>query len=896
MLGDQAPRGSAGLLWGALEDLFSRLRSFLTTFTWRERFEDGLDDEVRFHLAAYAEDLIRTGVPRAEAVRRARVHFGSVEGAKDACRQARGLRLADELGRDLRFATRSLVKDRWYTLGAAFVLALAIGVTTAIFTLVNAVLFRGLPVDDERIVFLGTRDANGREAGVSLLDLEDWENGARTLSEIAAHVSSGVNVSDDVEAPALLPAPFISESAFRLVGAQPALGRVFSRAEEQPGAAGTVVLGHALWQSRYGGDPEILGRTIRVNSRPAVVIGVMPEGFKFPGISDLWLPLGFMDGPGRPRDARTHQAVGRLADGATMDEARAELEAIAGRLADEYPETNAGVQPIVQRYSERSVAPQRGFLLTLMAAVCFVLLIACANVGGLMLARSAQRSQEVALLTALGASRGRILRPLLVESTLLAAVGCLLGAAVAFVAVPFFGAQLMQCQGCMPYWIEWTPDGRVLAFMCFTGLATGVLCGVAPALHVSGHDPNDVLKQMGRTGGGTRTARHWTNGLLVAEIALTLVLLVGTGLMVRSFVALYDATRVVDGSGLLTFAMRFSGDDSTDDRKAFLRAVEDRLAAMPELSAATLSSVRPFEGGSRRWLELDGRPLDDPLPAVTYVTIGDDYFDTLGLRLLSGRRFGPLDGEPGREFAIVNQRFVDVHFPDENPLGRRLRLSNRNVPADPLPWITIVGVSPDVPQRSNPNTEDVVYFPLRGDPGYGACVIVRPRIAAGPVMSRIREELAHVDRDLPLFEPKSLEEAMASYPRRQRALMTMLGFFAGLALLLTSVGAYSVTAYAAAQRRQEIGIRVALGAPRTRVMPQCMRRSMAPVAVGVAFGAGGAVAAGRVLSSLLVETSATDQFTFLVCTALVVVAALAACFVSARHAAWIDPVSVLRST
>ena len=880
--------------------LLSRLRSFLTTWIWRRRFEDALDEEVRFHLAAHAEDLMRAGVPPAEAARRARVHFGGVERTKDAIRRARGLRLADELERDLRFGTRTLLRDRWLTVGAVFVLALAIGVATAMFTLVNAVLFRGLPVDDERIVFLGTRDANGREAGVSLLDLADWEDRAQTFSEMAAYVTSAVNVSDDVQAPAILPAPFVSAGVFRLVSAQPALGRVFSRAEEQPGTAGTVVLGHALWQSRYGRDPGILGRKIRVDSRPAVVIGVMPEGFRFPRISDLWLPLGFMDGAVRPRDARTHQVVARLADGATMDEAREELETIADRLAERYPETNAGVRPIVESFSERSVAPQRRLLLILMTAAGFILLIACANVSGLLLSRSAQRSGQVALRTALGASRGRILRQSLVESALLASVACPLGGAVAFVAVRSFAARLVPCQlGCIPYWIEWTPDGRVLAFLVLTGLAAGLLCGVAPALQASGHDSNDVLKQTRSTGGTTRTMRHWTNGLVAAEIALTLVLLVGTGLMARSFVALYRATGAVDGTGLLTFAMRFNGSDSTDARRAFLRAVENRLAAMPQLSASTLASVRPLGGGAERWVEIDGHPRGEPLsPSITYVTIGDDYFETLGLRLLGGRPLDPLDAEPGRQSAIVNQRFVDVHFPDENPLGQRLRLSNPRAPADhPLPWITIVGVSPSVRQRSQDyEAEPVVYFPLQGDPGGGAAAIVRPRADAGPVMSRIREELAQLDRDLPLFEPMPLEEAMASSRRRQRVLMTVLGLFAGLALILASVGVYGVTAHAVAQQTREVGIRMALGAPRARVVWGFMRRSMAPVAVGLALGAAGAVIAGRVLSGLLVRTSATDPFTFLVCAAFVALVALSACLVSARHATSTDPVSVLRST
>ena len=877
--------------------MLSRLRSFLTTLIWRKRFEDDLAEELRFHLESHTEDLVRAGMRRAEAERRARAHLGSVERVKDASRLARGLRLADELERDLRLATRMLLKDRWHTLGAASVLALAIGSATGMFTLANAVLLRGLPVDDERIVFLGTRDADGREAGVSLSDLEDWIAGSRSLSEMAAYVGSGVNVGDDVRAPALLPATVVSANLFRLVGAEPALGRGFSLEEERQGAA-AVVLGHALWQSRYGGDPEIVGREIRVDSRPSVVIGVMPEGFRFPRIAELWLPLGFMDAPAKLGGARSYFALGRLADGAAMDEARTELNAVAGRLAEKHPETHAGVQPIVDRYSRHAVAPQRGLLMLLMGVAGLVLLIACANVGGLLLSRSARRSGEVALRASLGASRGHVVRQVLVESTLLAAIGSLLGVAVAFVAVRFFGAQLEQCQlGCMPYWIEWTPDLKAPAFMGFTGLAAAALCGAAPALHVSRHEPDHVPGQPDPRGGRTRAARLWTNGLLAAQVALTLVLLIGAGLMARSFVAMHEAASVVvEGQNLLTFGMRFRESASREERKALLQAVEGRLAAMPELSASTLSSVLPFGGGHQRSLEIHGRRLRGPLPDVTYVTIGDDYFETLGLPLLEGRSFDRLDGGSARDLAIVNERFVDVYFRDENPLGQRIRLSDPGAPVDPTPWVMIAGVSPTVAQRSRPDeAEPVVYLPLVEDDGHGLNVMVRPRANAGPVLPRLRDELASVDRDLALFDPRTLEEAMASSRRWSRTLMTMLGLFGGLGLVLASVGVYGATAHAIAQRKQEIGIRMALGAPRNRILWQLTRRPTVAVVVGLALGTAGATIAGRVLDSLPVRTNSGDQLTFLAPLALVVLIALVAGLVSARQAAHIDPSSVLRS-
>ena len=877
--------------------MLSRLQSFLTTLIWRKRFEDDLAEELRFHLESHTEDLVRAGMPRAEAERRARAHLGSVERVKDASRLARGLRLADELERDLRLATRMLLKDRWHTLGAAIVLALAIGSATGMFTLANAVLLRGLPVDDERIVFLGTRDASGREAGISLSDLEIWRAGSRSFSGMGAYVGSGVNVGDDVQAPALLPATLVSANLFRLVSAEPALGRGFSREEERPGAAAAVILGHTLWQNRYGGDPEIVGREIRVDSRPSIVIGVMPEGFRFPRVAELWLPLGFMDAPDDRGGTRSYFALGRLADGATMEAARTELNAVAGGLAEKQPETHAGVQPIVERYSRHAVTPQRGLLTLLMGVAGLVLLIACANVGGLLLSRSAGRSGEVTLRASLGASRGHFVRQVLVESTLLAAIGSLLGVAVAFVAVRFVGVRLEQCQlGCMPYWIEWTPDLRVLAFMGFTGLAAAALCGAAPALHVSRHDPDHVPGRQGPGGGRTRAARLWTNGLLAAQVALTLVLLIGAGLMVRGLVAMHEAVGVLDGRGLLTFGMRFRESASREERKALLQAVEGRLAAMPELSASTLSSVRPLGGGHQRSLEIHGRRLGDPLPDVTYVTIGDDYFETLGLPMLEGRTFAPLAGGSAPESAIVNERFVDLYFRDENPLGQRIRLSDPGAPPDTTPWVMIVGVSPTVPQRSRPDeAEPVVYLPLVEDDGHGLTAMVRPRANAGPVLPRLRDELASVDRDLALFDPMTLEEAITSTRRWPRALMTMLGLFGGLGLILASVGVYGATAHAIAQRKQEIGIRMALGAPRNRIFWQLTRRPMASVAVGLALGTAGAAMAGRVLDSLPVRTHGADQLTFLAPLALVVLIALVAGFVSARQAARIDPSSVLRS-
>jgi putative ABC transport system permease protein len=814
----------------------------------------------------------------------------------DQARDAWQFLWLETLLQDLRFAARLLVKDRWFSLVTVLVLALAIGATTAMFTMINAIVFRGLPVNDDRIVSISTRDQHGRETGISLPDFQDWHESAQSFSGMAAYFNIALSVSDDVQAPDLRGGPYISANVFRLLDVKPALGRDFLPDEDRRGAPGTAVLAHDFWQSRYGGDPTMVGRTIRVNDRPAVVIGVMPAGFKFPIASDLWVPLEHASSPApRPRNARTHAGFARLRDGVTLQQARAELESIAAQLAQTYPETNAGIRPVVERFSERfGSRPVRGLLLTLMGAVAFVLLVACANVANLLLARSAHRAREISLRTSLGASRGRIVRQLIVESLLLASVAALAGIGVAFAAVRVFATQLPF----KPYWVEWTPDVRVLAFLCITTVVTGLLFGVAPAFQVSRSRPGDVLKEDGRGGTGTVRVRRWTNGLLMTEFALTLMLLAGAGLMIRSFSVLYRASQVVDASNALTMMIRISGAryPTPEHRKVFYRAVEDRLRALPEIADVTMASNVPFAGGYPRSLAIDGRITPgEPAPTVSYITIGRRYFETLGLRLLRGRSFTELDGRPGHEHAIVNQRFAELYFPDEDPLGHRIRLSNTNVIASELPWVTIVGVSPTVRQVSNTDEPDpVVYLPFQGDAGYFAGLIVRPRGDGNGVTAAIRAELAKLDPALPLYGSMPLEEVMAGSRRMHRSMLTLIGVFAGFALMLASIGVYGVTAYAVAQRTQEIGIRVAIGADPSQVVWLFVRRAFLPLGLGLIVGVGGVYALGRLLSGLLVQTSALDPLTLISVSAMVVSVALAACFFPARRAARLDPIVALR--
>ncbi len=873
--------------------LLRRLRYLLQ----HDRHERELDDELRFHLEMKQRELEGRGLERAAAAVAARRVLGNLPLTRDHVRDVWITPWLQGVLQDVRFAVRLLVKQRGFTVGVVLVLGIGIALTSAMYTVVNSVLFTGLPGDDDgRIVSLGTRDELGRPAGVSLPDFEDWRDASETFDGIAAMLPIGLNVSDDETAAEFVFGAYISHDAFRLLRTSPVLGRDFLPGDDVDGAPGTAILSHRLWMSRYGGNPEVIGRTIRLNDRPSVLIGVMPEGFEFPHSIAIWTPLGpRFGGPGQERDARTHQAFGRLTDGVSLAQAQADLDVVAARLAEEHGETNAGMWPTVVPFTEPFADDWvKRLLSALLGGVVFVLLIACANVANLLLSRSARRVREMSLRVSLGASRGRLVRQLLVETLLLTGLAGLVGFAFSGLAVRLVTMQL----GTAPYWIDYSMDGRVLGLVVATCVATGLACGLVPALQVSKTNVNERLKDGGRAGGVAGGSHCWTTGLLTAEVALTLILLTGAGLMGRSFLTLQAETSVVDAAGLTTMGVRLSSAryPTIEERGHFYAEVEDRLDAMREVEAFTLASVDPFGYGYPRSLAIDGRPadVDAAAPGVTYVTVGPDYFKTLGLPILRGRPFTRLDGTAGHENAIVNERFAAMFFPDSDPIGRRIRLTNPNVIAQELPWLTIVGVSTTVRQMSLTDAPDpVVYYPFRGDSGFFARLIVRGAAGAG-VTAAIREEIRRLNPDLPLFDPLPLEEAMARSGLMQRSLGTLLGAFAVTGLLLAAVGLYAVTAYSVAQRTQEIGVRMALGATAGQVIGFLVRRNAVPLELGLLTGLVGATALGRALEAFLVGVEAVDGITILFVVALLSGVAFAASLVPARRAARIDPLDALR--
>ena len=807
--------------------------------------------------------------------------------------------------RDLRYAGRLFVKDRWFTLMAVAVLALGIGANNTVFTIVNAVILRSLPVPQpDQIVFVGTRDVQGRNLGVSLRDFEDWEEAARTLSGVSFVFNGTFNVGEEGIVPEQYPGCYVSANLFRTLGVAPVLGRDFVAGEDTPGADRVVLISHSVWQQRYGGDPSVLGRTIRLTARPATIIGVMPEGMKFPFNADVWLPIGNMPEAftGAPRQARGYFAVGRLADGVTVEQARAELQSIGAQLARQYPETNKDLWPHADPFIERILGPEIPLLFwSLMGAVGFVLLIACSNVANLLLARSARRSGEMSVRVAVGASRWQIVRQLLVESILLAFVAGAVGLVLSIVGIRWFGAEAQNVG--IPYWMVFTMDWRTFAFLLAVCVATGVVFGLAPALHASKTNVHEMLKEGGRTGAGGIRARRWTAGLVVVQLALTLVLLAGGGLMLRSFLTLYRMDIGIDTSRLVTTGMIIPANKypGPEDQTRFLQAIDDHFASVAGIEAASTASSIPFGGGTVRQLEVDGRTAapDDRRPEVTMLSVGTRYFETIGVSLVRGRAFTNADGEPGRQSVIINQRLAELYFEGRDPVGRLLRLSVDVSGAEPAEWLTVVGLVPNVRQRNNNQEREpdaVAYVPHRQNVGMARSAVVLARTRTDPAQATriLREAVMAVDPDQALSNPRTMDETLAQQRWLLRVFTTMFAVFAGIALVLAAVGLYAVTAYAVTQHTRDIGVRMVLGAQPGQVVWMFLRRSLLQLGIGLTVGLAAAFGVGRLLQSFLVQTSAHDPVTLVAIVLVLSVVAVAACVGPARRATRLDPLVALR--
>jgi len=804
---------------------------------------------------------------------------------------------------DVRYAVRRLVEARWFTLAAVTALSLGIGANATVFTFVNAILLRDLPFEDaDRLIAVWTQNAQGQQVGgVSLPNMRDVRDQSATLESMALTLNSSINLSDDETAPERVLGVYVSDAFFTMIGEQPVIGRDFVEADDVEGAEPVVLIGYDLWQNRYGGDASVLGRMVRVNSLSATIVGVMAPGMRFPQNNDLWIPQANLPDASNTENRAIHQfqAMGRLASGTTLEQARVELEAIGRRLAEAYPETNAELGFNAQPFAETQRGDEIRLVFTaLMGAVAFVLLIACANVANLLLARSAERAREIAVRISLGATRFRIVRQLLVESLLVALLAGGLGLLFSLGGIRWFDS-VTQNVG-KPYWMVFSLDGVVFGFMAAVCLGTAILFGLAPALHVSRTDVNAVLKEGTRGGSGGVRARRWASALIVGEVALTLVLLSGAGFMMRSFMSLYTLDMGIDADGLTAtqIYLPLTKYPEAPGQVAVYDDLLSRLDGVSEIESSAITTALPLSGGGGPGLEVDGRVAEpgETRPIVTSLGVSEAYFETLGLELVQGRSFTRDDGLPGSEVAIVNQRFVELHLPDGEALGRRVHLvPGGNAPPE-SPWLTVVGVVPNVRQRNmeEPEPDAVVYSPLRQLSTRTVSLLARAGGDQAAVTAVLREAMRAAEPDVPLYDIMPFVDTLAQQRWPYRVFGTLFAVFAGIALTLSAVGLYSVTTHSVIQRVREFGIRASLGAEPKAISWLALRRVLGQLAIGFPLGALGAFGVGRLLQSLLVQTSPRDPVTLGAVVLVMILVAIVACLVPARRAARIDPVTALR--
>ena len=793
---------------------------------------------------------------------------------------------------DLRLAIRLLVKERGFSLAALLALALTIGVSTTVFTIVNA-MTRGLPVPDaDRLMGIREYDAAGRQMGVSFPDFDDWRRAVKGFSRLAVFSPTTMSVIDDGHAPDRVQAAYVSSETFDLLVVQPILGRTFRPDEDRSDSQSVVILAGGLWKERYGSDPHIIGHTIKVNDIPSVVVGVMPIGFEFPLVSRMWQPLAQMPGIAQqPRNARTLQAVGRLADGTTMRQAASELSSVARSLQREHPDTNRGIDTTVMPYpGPFAPAP---FLWGLTGAVVLLLTIACVNLANLLLARGARRAHELWVRAALGGSRWRILRQLLVESVVLSVASGVIGLLLAVLGLEVFSRAVAGIR--FPYWLQWNMDRRVFIALTAVCVGAGLAFGIAPALRMSSTDLLGGLHQGGRSVVRVRS-RAWSGTLLAAELALTVVLLVGAALMLHSFMAVYRADRVVDTTHVLTLRLTLGSKYSTPvQRNLFYQRAEERLARTPGVVAATVASGPPFAGAPLRQLIIFGAgERSEGTPPVSMVTIGPRYFDTLRLSLLRGRTLTGRDAESGQESAIVNQRLADMFFGGRDPIGQRVRIVNSVAPVGQPRWMTIVGVSPTVRQQFFEDLDPVIYVANGLDSPRVVSLMVRGEHPGSALVSLVRSDIHDLDPDLALYNIVPLEDLMTQSRWGHRILGSLFSVFAVIALLLCSVGLSATIAYSVVQRRQEIAVRMALGAREVQVIRLFVQQGLLPLVLGTVVGVAAALRAGRLLQQYLVQTSPTDPANYVTICLLLLAVGVIASIVPAWHAARINPVVALR--
>jgi putative ABC transport system permease protein len=796
---------------------------------------------------------------------------------------------------DLRYALRQLIKAPGFTAVAILTLALGIGACTAIFSVVNVVLLRPLnyPKPDRIVIIRETNLPQFPEFSVSPPNYLDWEKQTKSYEYLAAYTGAGLNLTGEGE-PQRLVGVKATAHYFDAYGVKPVLGRMLLPDEDAPGKNHVVVLSYPFWQRVFGGTRDVAGRAIQLNGEPYTVVGVAPIGFGLTSKVDVWTPMAFKpdETANDARGGHYISVVGRLRPGVTAAQARAELEVIASQLAKQYPDSNKGWGIILMPLQDYSVRDVRPVLYTLLGAVGCVLLIACANLANLLLARATARHREISIRAALGASRGRLVRQLLTESVVLSLCG---GVAGVILARWGLDALLALAPTSLPRISEIHLDNGVLIFSLALSIITGLVFGIAPAWLAARADVNEALKQgsRGSTEGGARGRLR--SALVVLEVTFALMLLGGAGLLARSFMQLahVDPGFTPDNATLLRLSLPQKKYAMPEQQTAFADALLERVKALPGVQSAGITHSMPLVGDYVLGFNIEGRPAIAPsdLPSTNYYAVTPDYFRAMGIRLIRGRTFTPQDDAKAPRVAVINETMARQQFPNEDPIGKRINITN-----GPDTWRQIVGIVGDIKQYGvDKATSAQAYEPFAQVPFSSLNVVIRTNGSPAALLGALRPAVYAVDKDQPVGTIRPLEEIMAESIASQRFAMTLLTVFSLVALVIAAVGIYGVMAYSVVQRTGEFGIRMALGAQQRDVLRLVLAQGGRLVGLGLIIGLAGTLAASRAMGSMLFNTSAQDPLTLGTITLLLGAVALIACLLPANRATKVNPIEALRA-
>lgn len=885
--------------------MFGKLFGTLRAIFGKNRMEREMDEELRFHLEMEIEKNIKRGLSRAEARNQALRNFGGVELIKEECRDARGARFIENLLQDMRYGARVLIKNPGFTLVALVTLALGIGANTAIFSVIYGVLMRPLPyADGNQLVVLHQKAPLARieDMGFSVKEITDYREQNQTLEGVAEHHSMSFILLGREE-PERVQTAVVSANFFDLLGVRPLLGRTFLPSDDVKGADAVLVLSHKYWQRSHGGDPNIVGRVFSMNDKPHTVIGVLPPIPQYPVESDVYMPT--VACPTRSSDRfianrnfRMMSVFGRLKDGVPVEQAKENLATIASNLQKEYPDAypeNRGYAATLEPLQEELTRKAKPTFLILLGTAGFVLLIACANVANLTLARLMRREREMAIRAALGAGRWRLISQLLTESTLLSLAGGALGLLVAAGGLSLlvtFAARFTTRAS------EININSFVLLFTVIVSLITGLVFGLMPAFSSDQNLTSALKEGGGRTTAGAARQRA-RSLLIVGQVAISFMLLIGAGLMMRSLIKLQQVNPGFNPENVLTMRIspNWSKHATNEQFRDFNLRLLEKVKSQPGVLSAAMGSTYPLNplgitfGPFNRSFQIEGRPVSDSelAPQADIRIISPDYFDTIRMPLIKGRSFAEGDKDKAPLVAIINQSMARHRWGDEDPVDKRISLDRGQT------WAKIVGVVGDVKQYGlGSEASDELYLPMAQNPG-GSALLVRS--AADPMMMAraLRETVHEVDSETAVDNVQTLESVRSESLASPRLTAFLMALFAGLALVITAAGIAGVMALSVSQRTHEIGVRMALGATSTKVIAMVIRQGMTMVFIGLALGAVGAFALTRLMSSLLFSIGPTDPMTFLAVAVIFIAVASLSCFVPARRVTMIDPMIALRS-